>query len=280
MRWQNENVVTEAQILLVAQEVLAALSSGQQIMPFSTRIEGFDVPSAYAVAAELRRLRCARGEIHVGRKIGFSNRTIWAEYGVFAPISGDMYASTVHDVVTGPASFPLAGLSEPRIEPEIAFGLGSAPQAGMDEAALIACIAWVSHGYEIVHSIFPGWRFAAADVVAAGGVHGVMLLGPRRRIEPALAADWLQRLAQFEIELLRDGIPVDRGHARNVLDGPLCALRHLVDLLEMDPHNPPLAAGEIVTTGTVTRAFPIAAGERWSTRVEGLPLPILDVTFA
>jgi len=59
----------------------------------------------------------------------------------------------------------------------------------------------------------------------------------------------------------------------------VCALRHLVELLASDPHNPPLAAGEIVTTGTVTRAFPIASGERWSTRVEGLPLPGLDVTF-
>jgi 2-keto-4-pentenoate hydratase len=43
---------------------------------------------------------------------------------------------------------------------------------------------------------------------------------------------------------------VDHGHSTNVLDGPASALRHLVGLLAHDPANPPLAAGEIVTTGT------------------------------
>ena len=65
----------------------------------------------------------------------------------------------------------------------------------------------------------------------------------------------------------------------NVLDGPLPALRHLIGLLSDDPDNPPLTAGEIVTTGTVTGAFLIAPGERWSTRIVGLPLEGLDVAF-
>ena len=30
--------------------------------------------------------------------------------------------------------------------------------------------------------------------------------------------------------------------------------------------------GDVVTTGTLTRAFPVAAGERWETRIDGLPL--------
>jgi 2-oxo-3-hexenedioate decarboxylase len=35
---------------------------------------------------------------------------------------------------------------------------------------------------------------------------------------------------------------------------------------------PPLTAGEIITTGTLTRAFPIAAGEVWTTSLGGVPL--------
>ena len=64
----------------------------------------------------------------------------------------------------------------------------------------------------------------------------------------------------------------DHGRAANVLDGPVFALRHLVQLLAADPVNPPLAAGEIVTTGTLTRAFPVAAGETWTTELTGVPL--------
>jgi 2-oxo-3-hexenedioate decarboxylase len=43
-------------------------------------------------------------------------------------------------------------------------------------------------------------------------------------------------------------------------------------VLEADTHNPPLAAGDIVTTGSLTRAPPIAGGEVWTTHVVGIPL--------
>jgi 2-oxo-3-hexenedioate decarboxylase len=64
------------------------------------------------------------------------------------------------------------------------------------------------------------------------------------------------------------------------LGGPLSALRHLVALLARDPINPPLAAGEIVTTGTLTRALPIAPGEIWTTALTGVGLAPLRVRFA
>src|SRR3546814_8069560 len=81
------------------------------------------------------------------------------------------------------------------------------------------------------------------------------------------SGDWAGELATFEIDLFRNGALADHGQARNVLDGPVSALRHLIGLLASVRINPPLAAGEIVTTGTLTRAFPIAAGDRKSTRL-------------
>ena len=74
---------------------------------------------------------------------------------------------------------------------------------------------------------------------------------------------------------------MDAGAARNVLGGgPMAALAHLVAELAADPLAPPLAAGEIVSTGTLTRALPVAAGERWSTRLAGLSLPDFALGFA
>jgi 2-oxo-3-hexenedioate decarboxylase len=52
-----------------------------------------------------------------------------------------------------------------------------------------------------------------------------------------------------------------------------------VNLLARDPANPPLGAGEIITTGTVTRALPVAPGEVWRTTLEGLALDGLAVRF-
>ena len=40
-----------------------------------------------------------------------------------------------------------------------------------------------------------------------------------------------------------------------------------------------LAAGEIVTTGTLTRAFPVAAGEEWTTKLTGVPLEDARIRF-
>ena len=64
-----------------------------------------------------------------------------------------------------------------------------------------------------------------------------------------------------------------------MLDGPLSAVRHLAGVLAADPQAVPIAAGEIITTGTVTRAFPIAAGETWSTEIEGLDVKPMRLTF-
>jgi 2-oxo-3-hexenedioate decarboxylase len=64
------------------------------------------------------------------------------------------------------------------------------------------------------------------------------------------------------------------------LGGPVSALRHLVDILASDQINPPLAAGEIVTTGTLTRALPVAPTETWTTELAGLALNGLFVRFS
>jgi 2-oxo-3-hexenedioate decarboxylase len=263
----------------IAREIADALAAGRQIPSVSGRHPGFGLEQAYAVTAELRRLRQARGEIQVGRKIGFTNRTIWAQYGVHAPIWGDMYDTTVRNMA-GPADFPLGHLSEPLIEPEIVFGLARAPAPGMDEPGLIECIEWVAHGLEIVQSIFPQWKFTPADTVAANGLHGALLIGPRHRVDERRPAEWLAALTSFELALHRDGELIDRGQAELVLGGPLSALAHLTRMLQNDPHNPALRAGEIITTGTVTRAFPVAAGQTWSTEVSGIALDPLTVKFA
>ena len=244
----------------IAAAVLAALAERRQIAPFA----GLTTPAAYRAAALVRDARIGRGERVVGRKIGFTNRTIWDEYSVHAPIWGYVYDRTLHDHAE-PAD--AAGFVEPRIAPEIVFGLGRdlRPGAGADEIA--AAIAWVAHGFEIVQSLYAGWRFAAADTVAAFGLHGGLWVGPRRPLRPD------DDLENFEIALSRNGVVADRGRAANVLDGPLHALRHLVEVLKDDPDHPPLNAGEIVTTGTLTRAFPIAPGEVWTTDLSGLDLP-------
>jgi hypothetical protein len=90
--------------------------------------------------------------------------------------------------------------------------------------------------------------------------------------------DRYRGLASFDIELYCDG-GTDRGHSSNVLGGPLSAVRHLLERPWRDPDNPPLAAGEIVTSGTLTRALPVKAGETWTTKLKGIGLEGVSLRF-
>lgn len=262
----------------VAREVVEALEIGRQIEPFSVRRPSLTARDAYAVTAALRRLREEDGATSIGRKIGFTNSGIWPEYGIYEPIWGDVYDITASEV---PADgvIRVSHLSEPKIEPEIVFGLAEDLHPGVDERSILDAIAWVAHGFEIVQSVFPGWRFAIPDCIAGGGMHGALIVGPRLAVHPGERDRLFKALPTFSIALARNGEEVDTGKGANVLDGPLSALKHLVDVLGSDDLNPPLRAGELVTTGTLTRAFPVTAGEKWSTTLSGIDLPGLTVTM-
>jgi 2-oxo-3-hexenedioate decarboxylase len=262
-----------------AQRVLAALQTKTSIAPLTDDEPAFDLAMAYRTSAFVTAARRARGETPVGWKVGFTNRTIWNEYGVHAPIYGPLYDSTVTHV-TGLAQLAIGHLLEPRIEPEIVFRLKKAPSAHMDEETLIGCLDGVAHGFEIVQSIFPGWRFKAADTVAAFALHGAEAVGPFTPMPGwRTPQEWRKLLERFSITLFKDGVQVDRGIADNVLGGPLSALRHFIGEIARDPDQEMPGPGMIISTGTITRAWPVAPGECWTTRVEGLVVADMTLTF-
>lgn len=264
----------------IAREVLDTLYTGKQIEPFSKRIEGFDNAMAYRAVAKLRAMRLARGEKHVGRKIGFTNSNIWAEYQVFAPIWGDMFEERVRACDDyNRSKVWLEGFTEPLIEPEIQFCLAEPLHPDMSEHEMLSNIAWVAHGCEIVQSIYPGWKFTAADTIACGGLHAALRIGAHHSSNEFDLDKLVDELASFRITLYRDGEAIDRGSGAHVLGSPLKALKALVEMLARDEVNPPLAPGEIVTTGVLTRAFPVKPGETWMTQLEGIALEGVTIAF-
>src|SRR5919107_5426387 len=114
----------------VAAEAFAVLDTGRQIAPFSSRLPHFDLDDAYRVTAAVRQMRETRGEKSLGRKIGFTNRTIWDEYQVGAPMWGYIYDRTVHDLGDVGPAVSLAGVGQPPDEARHIFGLAAAPAPG------------------------------------------------------------------------------------------------------------------------------------------------------
>ena len=260
----------------LAEALLGVLGTGGSIPPPSAG-GGLGPQRAYAVAARVHGARLARGEHAAGRKIGFTNRALWSEFGAEGPMWGHVYRGTLRDAAELGAGLALAGLSEPRLEPEIVLGLARVPEPGMDEAALAGCLAWVAQGFEVVQSVYPGWAFGADDAVAAFGLHGALVVG--ERLDVAAPGGLPERLAALPVELWRDGARVAAGRGEAVLGGPLTALRFLVEDIPRRPGAPPLRAGDVVTTGTLTGAHPVAPGERWSTTDSGDGPPGLSLAF-
>lgn len=258
-----------------ARRLLDAFDSGTPLEPLTATHPDLSIAEAYAIAEAVRRMRTARGEMVMGWKIGFTNRTIWDDYGVHAPIWGPMYDSTTGAASTG--EWEVGRLHEPQIEAEIAFRIARTPEPGSDEKELLNCIDAVSHSFEFVQSPFPGWKFTPVDTMAAAGLHGGFAHGSWHVIEAADRDDWLKALSDFTITIRSDTGVIDSGIAENVLGGPLSALRHFIDEAARQTPECIIRPGDVVTTGTVPKALPVAPSERWSTEVEGLPLDGLSI---
>jgi 2-keto-4-pentenoate hydratase len=260
---------------VIATELLAALDGNTSMGTITGRDPRFDADAAYQVSAEILRRRRARGETPIGRKVGFTNRTIWAEYGVSTPMWAHVYDSTVTYFDEPRGRLAIGHLAQPRIEPEIVLHLKSAPRTTEDEKELLSSIDWIAHGYEIVQCHFPDWKFRAADTIADFGLHGALVVGPKRPVDGL--ADVIRKLRTFTITLAKNGSVEAKGGGSNVLDSPLLVAVHLLQILKSQQRFEQIQAGEVVTTGTLTRALPIRAGETWTTELSGIEVPGLQL---
>jgi 2-keto-4-pentenoate hydratase len=257
---------------MLGEELVRVHETAAVVPRFSERYPGLTPEAGYAGARALHAHRIAHGWKPLGRKIGFTNRTLWERYGVHEPMWGTVYDRTVITADENAATVTLEGLVQPRIEPEIAFKLKRAPRSS-EVAELLASIEWMAHSVEIVQCHHPDWKVTIADCTADNGLHGRLVVGSSIPMQDP------EKLPKVEAKLFKGSELKDRGIGANVLGSPLISLGYLVDLLKKNPHAEPLRPGEIVSTGVLTDAHPVAAGETWRTKIAGLPLEGLTIGF-
>ena len=262
----------------IAMEMKSAQDECTQIAPITSRFPDFNIDDAYEVAQFIHGQRLQEGLIPVGRKIGFTNAKLWPIYGVAEPVWGYMYDKTVTQLGGAQAKCSIGKYSEPKIEPEIVLHFCAAPSKEATPLQLLECIDWIAPGFEIVQSHFPDWKFQAADTIADQGLHGALFIGERLTIDQ-LGDSVIQDIERLEIALSCDSMLCEIGHGKNVLGSPLKAALHLVSILSNQSDTIQIKAGETVTTGTLTTAFTINAGQTWSANLTGDLLPGLNIHF-
>ena len=125
------------------------------------------------------------------------------------------------------------------------------------------------------------WKFALPDAVCDGSLHARLLVGKPISVHALAksADDFCKLLAACKVNLLRDDQPMDAGAGANVLGDPLTALLHFVHEIQSCPGAPALQAGDVITTGTWTDAFPVAPGQTWRAQFDA-PLSPLTIRFS
>src|SRR5271168_4733913 len=107
----------------LARELLAAQETDQMVpIPPSAR-PGFDLDTAYAVEATLKRFREVAGHRAVGRKVGYANKAMWRVLKLETLVWAHMYDDTVHYSDANSATLTVGHPRSLKIEPEIIFGM-------------------------------------------------------------------------------------------------------------------------------------------------------------
>ncbi len=273
-------MLAAAELEIIARQIKTAQDQGLPLTKITSQFAEFDATAAYAVADLVHAMRLAEGARAVGRKIGFTNPAMWAQYDVSAPVWAHLYDTSVTYLpdTSDTQACSLHGFVNPKIEPEIIFHFHSAPPSNGDMAAVLGCIDWVAHGFEMVQSHYPGWNFQAPDAIADWGLHARLLVGKRQAMD-TLGVGLQDALSAFTLALSCDGQERETGKGSNVMGNPLQALTHLMQVLASQRPHQPLQANEIVTTGTVTSAYRVQPGQTWKTTLSGIALPGLSVSF-
>ncbi len=262
----------------VARQMKAAQDQARQLPLWTSQWSSFDTAAGYDVLHLIHQARMAEGALPVGRKIGFTNDAVRAQFGASESMWAYVYDTTLLDLSTGSGQFSLGRLVDPKIEPEIVIHFRSAPPVTDDLTAILACVDWIAHSFEIVQAHFPDSTFRFPDTIADSGLHGALLLGERHDVRE-LGADAITALGNLTVRLLCNGEERAAGKGANVLGNPLAAIAHLLAVTARQGERARLQAGEMVTTGSLTAALPIHAGQIWTTELSGIPLPGLRVQF-
>lgn len=207
----------------------------------------------------------------VGWKVGAASEAAMKMLGCDAPFAGRVFAPYL---LTSPAEVAVAALHRLAVEAEFAFRLGRDLPPRADAYDFDAVADAVDTAYPAIELINDYWvdglALGVAHLIADNGSNGGLVLG-------APVADWRERdLAAHRVTLSLDGQTVAEGEGRVVLGHPLNTLVWLAN--DLSGRGIGLAAGQVVTTGTMTGMTVCQPGQ--TAVADYGALGTVEVTFA
>lgn len=232
----------------------------REVPPLTRTHADLPMADAYAIQAEGRQLRVARGERVVGMKMGLTSEAKRKQMNLDSPVYG-----VLTDRMQVPAGgvFRLQGFIHPKIEPEIAFRTSRELRGKISrEEALDACSSAMA-AMEILDSRYVDFKyFSLPDVVADNSSSCMFVLGTTER--PPRELDLLRLQMSMEV----NGAVVQSALSNAISGDPVLSVVQLCELLAQRGES--LPAGSIVLAGAATVAHMMKPGDQVRLTVEGL----------
>ena len=227
---------------------------------------GLTTAQAYALQAEIARLREARGEKIIGYKVGCTSKPVREQLGVKEPIFGRIFDTGCH----GSGSvLSFRRYSRLAVEGELAVRLGTdLPASSVSDEDYRAAIECVWPVIELHDYVLRRGPAAGPELIALNGMHAGFV-----RAAEATSTRWPDSWQGLSVRI--DGVVVGSDSESGALGGPMQSLRWLAARLA--EFGLCLTAGHVILTGSPLPLYPVGPGNRITVEAPPLAKSFADV---
>jgi 2-keto-4-pentenoate hydratase len=180
--------------------------------------------------------------------------------GVSEPDFGHLFAAMEFREHT---PVPVSKFLQPRIEAELAFVMAEdVTGPGVTSVDVLNATVAVVPSFEIIDSRVADWRIRIQDTIADNGSSGGFVTGSQ--LMPVDAVN----LKYVGLVLEKNGLVLDTAAGAAIMGHPAQSVVWLANALGV--MGVPLKKGEIVLSGSFTKAYPVAVGDVFTATFGGL----------
>ncbi len=251
-----------ADLHLLARRLLADYDAGIPGELFAEPID-LTIHQAYALQAEIARLREARGERVIGYKIGCTSPAVQSQLGIGEPIFAPLFDTGRHESGGRLSHARFANLAvEGELAVRLATDLSHSPATREADLEAIESIFAV---IELHHCALRSPNPCPQELIARNGMHAGFVLAEQPRGGPAVLVQ--------DLTVLLNGEKVGVSDAPWTMAGPIASLGWLAARLA--EHGLHLSRNQVVLTGSPLPLYPVGPGSR--VVVEAPPLERVSI---
>lgn len=203
------------------------------------------ISEAYALQAEIARLREARGERVIGYKLGCTSPAVQKQLGIAEPIFARLFDTECHNSGARLSHARYANLAvEGELAVRLARDVSASRPADDDGRDMVAAIFPV---IELHHYVLRSLKPCAQELIASNGMHAGFVQAERSHAGPLVNPQCLA--------ILVNGVKVGMGEEPWTMSDPIASVLWLA--ARLGEHGLGLARGQVILTGSPLPLYPV-----------------------